>query len=71
MRGAETIAAEALASEVAGTLGVPFGLAWDCLCTVPDNMLGLLDSPQGWSALAGFIAGDLGACPSDYKPKVH
>ena len=68
---ATMIAAEALAGEVAGSLGVPFGLAWDSLCGVPDNMLSLLDSPQGWTALAGFIAGDLGGDAPDYRPRVH
>ena len=50
---------------------MPVAMAWASLCSVPDNMLSLLDSPQGWTALAGFIACDLGIAAPDYCPKVH
>lgn len=67
----ETASAVTLAREVAATLGVPLEDAWWSLCNVHDNMLALLDSPQGWSALAGYIACDLGLDAADYLPKVH
>jgi len=65
------VSAMTLAEDVAGLLGVPAEVAWDALCTLPENMLGLLDSPQGWTALASFIACDLRMDAPDYRPRVH
>ena len=65
------VSAMTLAEDVAGLLGVSAEAAWDALCSVPENMLGLLDSPQGWSALASFIACDLRMAAPDYRPRVH
>lgn len=70
-RAARHVAACALAEEISGLLGVDSGLVWQALSTVPDNMLMLLDSPQGWTALAGFVSGELGVDGADLMPAVH
>jgi hypothetical protein len=44
---------------------------WQALWGVPDNMLGLLQSPQGWLALAEFVACQMGVAMPDYSPTVH
>jgi hypothetical protein len=67
----ETAAAVALARDVAELLDTNVGETWWSLCNVHDNMLALLESPQGWSALAGYIACDLGLGAADYAPVVH
>jgi hypothetical protein len=41
------------------------------LCTVPDNMLALLDSPEGWGTLAGYVAARFGMAPPAYQPTLH
>ena len=43
----------------------------DVLCSVPDNMLSLLDTPEGWSALAGYVAGRLSMPSPGYTPTHH
>jgi hypothetical protein len=68
---ARQVAACALMDEIAALLGVDHGLVWQALCSVPDNMLCLLDSPQGWTALAGYAAAELGIAPRDFMPSVH
>lgn len=60
-----------LSRQMAPALGVGAGEAFDRLCTVPDNMLGLLDSPEGWSVLAGFVATQLGKAAPHYTPVLH
>jgi hypothetical protein len=65
------VSAMTLAEDVAGLLGVPSKAAWDALCILPENMLGLLDSLQGWTALASFIACDLRMDAPEYRPRVH
>lgn len=67
----ETASAVMLAQELADALGASVNETWHSLCSVHDNMLGLLQSPEGWSALAGYIACDLGLDAADYRPKVH
>lgn len=60
-----------LAHRTARMLGVTEGEAWEALTYVPDNLLHLLDSPQGWSALTGMIARDLGVAAVPFTPSVH
>lgn len=43
----------------------------DALAYVPENMLALLDFPEGWSALAEMVAADLGVSSFGYRPTVH
>lgn len=68
---AQAIAAGELARSIAPLIKSDVDRVWDALCRVPDNMLDLLHSPQGWMALASFIASDLGAEPPDYEPTKH
>jgi len=65
------VAAGTLITEVADWLGIDIDLVWQVLCAVPDDQLGLLDSPQGWSALAGYVAVELGVVAPAYMPVVH
>lgn len=60
-----------LASELAPLVNATADEVFNVLGTVPDNMLELLKSPQGWSTLAGYVAGDLGRALPDYKPTIH
>ncbi|MAM39267.1 MAG: hypothetical protein CL949_12400 [Erythrobacter sp.] len=52
-------------------IGVSEVEAFDALTYVPDNLLHLLESPQGWSALAGFISADLGIVAPAFRPAIH
>jgi hypothetical protein len=67
----EAAAAIKLARDVAGLLDYPMDDVWWALCNVPVNMASLLDTPQGWSVLAAYLAGDLGMGTVDYLPSVH
>jgi hypothetical protein len=68
---ARQVSACTLVDEVAGMLGVPASLVWDALSTMPENMLTLLDSPQGWTALAGYCAAEMGVPAPDLMLRVH
>lgn len=68
---ARQVSACALMDEIATLLDVDHGLVWQVLCTVPDNMLTLLDSPQGWGAISGYVSAELGIVCPDYMPAVH
>jgi hypothetical protein len=68
---ARQVCACTLIEEVAGQLGVEAMHVWGAMSTVPENMLSLLDSPQGWTALAGFAAAELGLAAPDFMPRVH
>ena len=68
---ARQVSACALVDELADMLGVSIDLVWSAMVRVPQNMAPLLDSPQGWAALSGFVAVELGICPPDYLPTVH
>ncbi len=68
---ARQVAACQLMDDLADSIDQPADLVWEAFCRVPENMLTLLDSPQGWTALAGFVAAELGVCAPDYLPAVH
>lgn len=51
--------------------GISSGVLLRALSYLPENMLSLLDYPEGWSALAEFVAADLGLAPFGYRPTVH
>lgn len=53
-------AAERRADDIALLLDLDRAQVWDALCNVPDNMLTLLESPHGWTALAGYVGQDFG-----------
>lgn len=64
--------ARALSVAVADNSPVTAEEAFDCLCTVPDNLLPLLQSPQGWTTLAGYIGADLAQpAPVAVVPTIH
>ena len=65
------ISAAELARQLAPLLMLGEIEVFDCLCTVSDNMLSLLDTPEGWSALAGYVAAQLGMCSPHYCPTMH
>lgn len=68
---ARQVAAIELASGVAQALGADWGDVWDEMTHVPDNMLALLESPQGWSVLASYVAESIGRALHSYSPTVH
>lgn len=67
----QTAAALALAKDTAKLLGLEVEETWCSLCNLPLNMVGLLDSPHGWSVLSAYIADDLGLSAPVYWPQVH
>lgn len=68
---AQVEAARELSRRVALMTGVTESEAFDALTYIPDNLLPLLHSPQGWSTLAGMMANDLGVIAPTFKPMVH
>jgi hypothetical protein len=68
---ARAVSASSLADAVGPRLGHLADDAWYSLLKIPDNLLSMLDSPQGWSALAAYIAADLGVAHVSYSPTVH
>ncbi len=63
--------ARALASAIAEATSISADLVFDALTFVPENMLALLASPEGWSALAQYVAAELGVQSLNYRPRVH
>ncbi|WP_324741607.1 hypothetical protein U8326_00075 [Tsuneonella sp. CC-YZS046] len=63
------------ARELAHCVGPLMGLGeadvFDILTRIPDNMLSLLDSPQGWTALAEYIAQYLRLPGPLFMPVIH
>ena len=50
----------------------PYSEVWEALTYVPDNMLVMLESPDGWAFLAGYLASAMGAeLRADYCPTMH
>lgn len=68
---ARYLSAQCLAADVSGEIGEDLERVWDSLTSVPDNMLSLLENPQGWSALAAYLAEDMGRVLHSYAPTVH
>lgn len=52
---AETVVARSAALEFARHYEADFDGVWSGICRVSENMLILLDSPEGWSALGAFV----------------
>jgi len=63
--------ARALSADLAGAADLSADAAFEALTFLPENMLELLASPEGWSALAQYVAGELGLTPFGYRPTVH
>lgn len=64
-------AAWALAVDVAPLMGLTAQEVFTALGRVPDDMLALLDTSQGWATLAGHVAGALNCPLPDYRPALH
>jgi hypothetical protein len=64
-------AALELADQIAPLLAVTQAEVFDALCSIPDNMLSLLETPEGWAALAGYIAADFHMPLISYQPTIN
>jgi hypothetical protein len=65
------LCAAEISRRAGGLLGVSEADAFDALTLVPENLLALLQSPEGWGTLARMIASDLGADLPAFQPTVH
>ena len=54
------LCARQVASQVAGRTELTWDEAWAEMLQVPNNLLSLLASPEGWAALAQYIASTSG-----------
>lgn len=70
-RDASYVAARGFSDDVASLLGLSNSCVFDGLALVPSNLRSLLDSPEGWSALAVFVADHLGTAAPAYAPTIH
>jgi hypothetical protein len=68
---AQCLSAIQLWSDIAAQWRVGADLVSDALTLIPDNMLTLLHSPEGWSALAEYVAAGLGVLRHCYVPTRH
>ncbi len=68
---AQLIAARTLCAQIAPALGIETSAAFKEISFVPDNLLTLLHSPEGWGALVDYVAQSLGKPPPNYKATVH
>lgn len=69
---AQFAAALEFTRQAASILDRPFSQVWEALTYVPDNMLVMLESPDGWAFLAGYLASAMGAeLRADYCPTMH
>lgn len=58
---AQWLAARGLATQIADETGMTFEESWEGLGSIPDNLLYLLDTPEGWGVIAHWVAGDRGS----------
>lgn len=70
-RDAQSHAAWELSRQIAPLLEASAAEVFDALTFVPDAMLPLLETPQGWRALAAHIAPDFALPPPRFSPSVH
>lgn len=68
---AQRVAGEVLASLMADASGESYSDIWAALCSVPDELLHLLSSPEGWAALSAYTSSAFGLTPSFIMPTVH
>lgn len=64
-------AAWELADQLAPLFSVEAGEVFDALCRVPEEMLSLLETPEGWAVLAGHIAPRFHLPVVTYHPTIH
>lgn len=63
---ARTRSFDSLVSSISEHLNVPAEMVHDRLFHMSANLGSLLDSPQGWAAIGGFVAASLGCMGDDY-----
>jgi lambda repressor-like predicted transcriptional regulator len=68
---AASISAGALASLIADAHGLAYAEVVTACGLVPDNLLSLLDSPQGWTMLADLVAMAAAVEPRPIVPTRH
>lgn len=68
---AQMVAARTLCAQAAPALGMDAAEVFEELTFVPDNLLTLLHSPEGWNTLVDYVASSLGKPPPDYGATVH
>ena len=61
----------ALSRALSPRLGLTEAECFDAMCTIPDNLLSLLCSPQGWTAIASMVAADHGRADPGFMPALH
>ena len=60
-----------LSDDLAPLLGKRSDEVFDVLGTMPNEMLSLLSTPQGWTTLATYVAGRFDLPAPAYAPKLH
>ena len=60
-----------LSDDLAPLLGKRSDEVFDVLGSMPNEMLSLLATPQGWSTLATYVAGRFDLPAPAYAPKLH
>ena len=65
------LAAIELARQAAPVIGASEAHVFDALTFVPDNLLDLLCSPEGWTALTSSNAAEFGCAMKAYAPTMH
>lgn len=60
-----------LSDDLAPLLGKHSDEVFEVLGTMPNEMLSLLATPQGWTTLAIYVAGRFNLPAPAYAPKIH
>lgn len=69
---AQYVAGVSLCRDIcASGIAADFSAVWDLLTHLPDNMLPLLETPQGWYVLAVIAADDFGFTGCIDQPNIH
>lgn len=63
--------ARALSAGLAERTRLDAAEVFDALTYVPEPMLSLLTSPDGWAALSAYVAAERGLAPVVFRPTVH
>ncbi|MBO81420.1 MAG: hypothetical protein CL801_08380 [Citromicrobium sp.] len=67
----KVIAAWSLAQSLSNVFAASPCEIYESLTHIPDNLLVLLESPEGWRALASYVALDLGLHDLRFMPTIH
>jgi hypothetical protein len=68
---AVVVSAGALAAAVSRSADVPYADAWDHMLSIPDNLLHLFATPEGWATIGAHVAIQCGRGPVVVRPSVH